>query len=56
MMDKALLSISPIDRGQLVKTLITLEPYGIFRNSFAYLFILTLSSHRESGDEDAGRI
>ena len=32
-------------RGLLVKTLITLEPHGIFRSNFAYLIILTLSSH-----------
>ena len=30
---------------QLVKMSIVLEPYGIFRSNFAYLFILTLSSH-----------
>ena len=38
-MDEALLSISPIDRGQLVKILITIEPLGIFGANFAsYLF------------------
>ena len=41
----SLLSISPAGRGQLVKMLITLEPHGIFGSIFAYLFILTLSSH-----------
>ena len=30
---------------QLVKILITLEPYGIFESNFAYLFISILSSH-----------
>ena len=30
---------------QLVKILITLEPYGIFGSYFAHLFILILSSH-----------
>ena len=44
MLDEALLSISPVGCGQLVKMLITLEPHGIFA-SFAFLFILTLSSH-----------
>ena len=32
--------------GQLVKMLITLEPHGIFRSDFAYLFILTLYQGR----------
>ena len=45
LMDEALLSISPAGSGQLVKILITLESHGIFRSNFAYLFILTLSSH-----------
>ena len=31
--------------GQLVKMLITLEQHDIFGSNFAYLFILTLSSH-----------
>ena len=44
-MDDALLSMSPVGRGQLVKMLITLEPHGIFGSNFAYLSILTLSSH-----------
>ena len=37
-MDEDLLSISPASRGQLVKTLITLETHGImgiFRSNFA---------------------
>ena len=44
-MDKGLLSIGPVCHGQLVKILITLEPYKIFRSNFAYLFLLILSSH-----------
>ena len=40
-----LLSISSTDRVQLVKKLINLEPHSIFGSNFAYLFILTLSSH-----------
>ena len=39
------LSISPTNRGKLVKMLITLEPQGIFGSNCAYEFILTLSSH-----------
>ena len=39
-MDDALLSISPVDRGLLVKMLITLEPRGIFRSN-AYLIIIS---------------
>ena len=38
--------------GQLVKMLLTIESYGIFRSNFAYLFILTLSSNwYANGDE-----
>ena len=43
--DEAFLSISLSRRGQLVKVLITLEPHDILGSNFAYLFILTLSSH-----------
>ena len=45
LMDEALLSISPVGHGQLVKMLITLELHGVFRSNFAYLFILKMSSH-----------
>ena len=41
--DKASPNISPGNCGQLVKMLITLEPHGIFRSIFSYLYILTLS-------------
>ena len=44
-MDVALLSISLAGRGHLVKMLLSLEPHGIFGSNFAYLFILTVSSH-----------
>ena len=47
-MDEALRSISPFGSGQLVKIFIILEPHGIFGSNFAYLFILTLSSHKEA--------
>ena len=43
-MDEALLSISLVSRGQLVKILITLESHGIFESHCAYLFILSLSN------------
>ena len=57
MMDKALLSISPAGRCQLVKMLITLEQHGTFGSHFELLFILTLSSHwYANSDEAAGRI
>ena len=36
--------ISPVSRGQLLKILITLEPYGIFGSNFAYLFINIVQS------------
>ena len=45
LMDEALLSTSPALRGRFVKMLITLEVHGIFGSNFAYLFVLTLSSH-----------
>ena len=45
LIDMGLLSNCPACCGQLVKIPITLEPYGIFGSNFAYLFILTLSSH-----------
>ena len=45
MMDKDLLSTISVGFGQLVKMLITFEPHGIFESNFAYLFILSLSSH-----------
>ena len=52
LMDEGLLSISPICSGQLVKILLTLEPYGIFGSTFAYLYIYILSSHwYANGDE-----
>ena len=38
--DMGLLSNCSAFCGELVKILITLEPYGIFRSNFAYLFIL----------------
>ena len=41
-MDNALPSICQADYGQLVKMFLTLEPDGIFRINFAYLFIITL--------------
>ena len=41
-MDEALLSIRLSIRGQLVKSLITLEQPGIFGSNFAYLYILSL--------------
>ena len=52
-----LLSIRPSIRGQLVKSLITLEPHGTFRSNFAYLYILTLSvTSIQDGDEAVSRI
>ena len=47
MMDKALLSISPVGRGQFMKMLITLEPHGILGSNFAYIVLIyfTISSH-----------
>ena len=47
------LSISPACCVQLVKILITLEPYGIFGSNVTYLFILILCSHpgMQNGDE-----
>ena len=45
LIDEGLLSISPACCGQLVKILITHEPYGIFGSNFANLFILILASH-----------
>ena len=44
-MDMGSLSICPACYGQLVKTLITLEPYRLFKLNFAYLFISILSIH-----------
>ena len=44
-MDEGLLSIISAGCGQLVKMLTTLEWHGIFGPNFAYLFVLTLSSH-----------
>ena len=44
-MDEGLLSISPACCGQLVKILISLEPYGVFGSYFAYSFGFILSSH-----------
>ena len=41
-MDESLLSISLVGRGQVVKMLITPEPYGIFGSHLAYLSFLTL--------------
>ena len=44
MVDEDVLKISLASRGQLVNTLITLEPHGIFRSHIAKL-ILTLFCH-----------
>ena len=46
LIDMGLLSSCPACCGQLVKILITVEPYRIFGSNFAYLFILILSIHR----------
>ena len=54
LVDKALLSISPAGRCQLLKMLTTFEPHSIFGSNFAYAFNLSLSS--KNGDEAAGRI
>ena len=43
--DKASLSIILDGQTLLMKTLITLEPHGIFGSNFVYLCILTLFSH-----------
>ena len=43
--DEASPSIILAGRAVLVKMLITFEPHGIFGSNFAYLCILTLSSH-----------
>ena len=43
--DSASSKLCPACCGQLVKILITPEPYGIFGSNVAYLFILILSSH-----------
>ena len=43
--DIYLLSNCPAGCGQLVKILITLEPYRIFGSNSAYLFILILFIH-----------
>ena len=45
LIDMALLCNCPASCGQLMKILITLEPYGMFGSSFAHLFVLILSSH-----------
>ena len=45
-MDEALLSIGLVGCGQLVKMLRTLEPHSISGSNLAWLFILTLSSHK----------
>ena len=45
-MDKALSCISQAGYGQLVKMLLILEPNGIFRSNFAYLFIIALLRKR----------
>ena len=39
-MDEGLLSISPACCGQFVKMLITLEPHGIFRFNFAFIYFV----------------
>ena len=44
-MDEALPSIQPSVRGQLVITLLTLEPHGIFGIKFAYLIITYTFKH-----------
>ena len=48
--NEALLSISSTGCGQLLKMPITLEPHGIFRSNFAYLYISTLSGHWYASD------
>ena len=51
-MDEALPSIRTSVRGQLVETLITLEPHGIFGSNFANIYFLTLPIHwYKNGDE-----
>ena len=42
LIDTGLLSNRPACCGQLVKILITLDKYAIFRSNFAYLFVLKL--------------
>ena len=44
-MEERLLGIISAGCVQSVKMLITLEPLGILGSNFAYLFILTVSSH-----------
>ena len=43
--DEASPSIILAGRALLVKTLINLEPHGIFGSNFVYLCILTVASH-----------
>ena len=43
-MDKALLSISPADRNQLVTMLITLEPHGIFGSNCILIYFKIVQS------------
>ena len=45
LIDMDLLCYCPACCGQLMKILITLEPYWIFELNFAYLFNSILSSH-----------
>ena len=58
--DRALLSISPTGRGQLVKMLITIEPHSTFVNLdeilHTYLFQQCPATCIQIGDEAAGRI
>ena len=52
LVEEAMLSISPVSRGPLVKMIITFEPHGIFGSNFADFFILSLSIHwYANGDE-----
>ena len=44
--DKGLQGSISANQGLLLKGLITLEPHGIFKSNFAYLYILISSRHR----------
>ena len=54
LIDMGMLCNCPACCGQLVKILITLEPYGISESNFAFLFILLLSSHPDVQNGDKG--
>ena len=49
LIDIGLLSNCPARCGQLVKILITIEPYRNFGSNFAYAFISILSIHPGEG-------